>query len=104
MKIINTGLFYFGTSGTAYHGKIILTRREYNRAIKHIMSNRAISKHYNGAGKYAYISKDLLKERIAQGQDNCFSFGVYVNDYIVKLFKNTSRYHYKRQNYIIEIR
>lgn len=104
MKIINTGLFYFGTSGTAYHGKIILSQKEYDKAIKHIMSNRKINKYYSGAGDYAYIGKDLLQERIAQGKDNRFSFGVYVNDYIVALFKNTTRYHYKRQNYIIEIR
>ena len=104
MKIINTGLFYFGTSGTAYHGKIVLSKREFNKVVKSIMSNRQISKNYQGAGKYPYLSKDLLKEDIARGKNNMYRLRVSVSDYIVSMFKNTSRYHYKRDNYIVVVK
>lgn len=104
MKIINKGLFYFGNSGTAYHGIIELHQKEFDRAIKHILRNRQVNKFYSGAGKYPYIGKDMLKEKLSQAKDGLYSLGVYVNDYIVGMFKNTSRYHYKRQNYIIRIK
>ena len=107
MKIINTGLFYFGTSGTSYHGKIKLSQREFDYAIHHILKNRAVKKEINGAGKYPYLSKNKLKEDMDRCERDCapckYSLGVSVNDYITNLYKNQSRYHYKRQNYIIEI-
>jgi hypothetical protein len=59
MKIINTGLFYFKNSGTAYHGKIQLSQKEFDEVIKHIMTNRKVNKLYLGIGKYPYLSKDL---------------------------------------------
>lgn len=104
MKIINTGLFYFGTGSEAYHGKIVLTKKEFDKAIKSIMRNPRISKMYQGGGKYPYLSKDLLTEDIAKGKDNMYSLRVSVSDYIVNMFKNTSRYHYKKQNYIIVVK
>lgn len=103
MKIINTGLFYFGTNGTAYHGKIFLSQIQFKYAIKHILTNRKVNKQYLGIGKYPYLSKDLLKEDIENGRDNMYALRVSATDYIVSLFKNTSRYHYKRQNYIIQV-
>lgn len=103
MKLINTGLFYFGTDGTAYRGKVKLTQKEFDYAINHILKNRKVNKAYLGIGKYPYLSKDLLKEDIAKGRHNQYALRVSVTNYIVNLFKNTSRYHYKPQNYIIEI-
>lgn len=103
MKIINTGLFYFGTDGTAYHGKIILTKKEFGEAIKSIMSNRKVNKAYLGVGKYPYLSKDLLQEDIAKGVQNHYALRVSATNYIVDMFKNTSRYHYKPQNYVIKV-
>ena len=108
MNIINTGLFYFGTSGTAYHGKIKLSNTEFLKAIKHIMSNKKINRQYLGIGKYPYLSMELLKKDIASGIHSNgisrYSLGVSVTEYIVNLLQNNSRYHYKRQNYIIEVK
>jgi hypothetical protein len=104
MKIINTGLFYFGTDGTAYRGKIKLTQANFDRAIKHIMANKQVSKDYiNGSGKYPYLSKKLLQADIKAGNGGLYALRVSATDYIVALFKNTSRYKYKKQNYIIQI-
>lgn len=103
MKIINTGLFYFGTDGTAYHGKIQLSKREFNKAIKTIMADRRVNRQYLGVGKYPYLSKNLLGDDINAGYRGLYSLRVSATDYIVSLFKNKGRYHYKRQNYIIQV-
>ncbi len=104
MQIINTGLFYFGNDGTAYHGKIKLTSKEFIKATRHIMNNRHVAENYiNGSGKYAYMSKKLLREDLAKGKNGMYALRVAPTNYIVSMFKNTSRYHYKQQNYIIEV-
>ncbi len=109
MKIINTKLFYFGFSdSTAYHGKIKLSKREFNKAIKHILGNRQVSKTFQGSRKYPYLSKYLLKEDLQKivptKNGNQYALRVSATNYIVNLFKNKSRYHYKKQNYVIEVK
>lgn len=104
MKIINTGLFYFGTDGTVYRGKIKLTQKEFDKAIKSIMDNKQISKNLaTGLGKWAYLSKDVLQQDIKDGKNGMYALRVSATTYIVNMFKNTSRYHYKQQNYIIQV-
>lgn len=109
MKIINTGLFYFDyADGTCYRGKVILNKKEFNKAIKHILSNRKVNKHYLGIGKYPYLSKVMLKEDIARARqvnknEKWYALRVSATEYIVSLFKNKSRYNFKRQNYIIKV-
>lgn len=109
MKIINTGLFYFDiTSGTCYHGKVILLEKEFNLAVKHILGNRKVNKHYLGVGKYPYLSKIMLCQDIAKGRqvsknERWYALRVSATDYIVSLFRNKSRYNYKKQNYIIKV-
>lgn len=58
MKIINTGALYLKNHDCVYRGKIQLTQADFDRAIKHIMANKQVSKDYiNGSGKYPYLSK-----------------------------------------------
>jgi cytidylate kinase len=107
MKIINTGLFYFGTDGTAYHGKIKLTEKEFSKAFDTILKDRKVNKQYLGTGKYPYLSKIMFIQDIAKGirtkKVNQYAVRVSATQYIINMFKNESRYHYKPQNYIIEV-
>lgn len=110
MKIINTGLMYFpqNSEGSAYRGKIKLTKAEFRRAINKIMLDKEVSDGINGSGKYPYLSKNLLREDLEKRKverKGCTDYALRVGfaDYIQKMFKNTSRYHYKRQNYIIQV-
>lgn len=109
MKVINTGLFYFDyADGTCYRGKIELTKKEFDKAIKHILSNRKVNKHYLGVGKYPYLSKIMLCQDIAKGRqvkknERWYALRVSATDYIVSLFRNKSRYNYNKQNYIIKV-
>jgi hypothetical protein len=112
MKIINTGCFYFGTDGTAYHGIVDLSPDEYLHAISDILQNKKVSDNLNGAGEYPYLSKNVLIDDIKQVINNrkknetvdLYALRVSATDYIVAMFKNKSRYHYKRQNYIIRVK
>jgi hypothetical protein len=104
MKIINTGAFYLKNHECVYCGKIQLTQKEFDKAIKHIMANKKVSKDYvNGSGKYAYLCKAVLQEDIKKGYDGLYGLRVAPTNYIVDMFENTSRYKYKAQNYIIQI-
>ena len=97
MKILNTGLFYFGTDGTAYHGKIKLSQREMDYSIHAFMKDRKIEK----------TTKEILMRDVERCENDCYPFKyalrVTFTDYLTSLYKNQSRYNYKRQNYIIEI-
>lgn len=92
MKIINTGIFYFGTDGTVYRGKIKLSEEEFAKVKRNIFRNKKASYHLS--------KNDLQKCPVIPAQ---YALGVTATDYIVSLFKNESRYHYKRQNYIIQV-
>lgn len=119
MKIINDKREYTRLGDSVFNGRIELTKKEFDYAINHILKNRQVNKYYSGAGKYAYIGKDTLKEKLKQsehrnlsrydlsngktGAYTIYALGVYITDYIVGLFKNKSRHNYKRQNYLISV-
>lgn len=104
MYLINTKAFFLGTDSTVYRGKIKLTKREFNKIIKDILNNKQIDKNLaTGLGKFAQLSKETLKENLANGKKGLYTVGVSATTYIVNRLKNTSRYHYKQQNYIIQV-
>ena len=102
MKIINRDQ-YTNLCDAVYKGRIELTRDEFRNAVNSILTNKEVSNEFQGAGKYPYLSKELLKEDISKGKDGIFCLRVSFADYITDLYKNTSRYQYKRQNYLIKI-
>lgn len=99
MKIINKGVFYFGTDGTAYRGTIELLQEEFYRAMACI---------YRDNDNLDLFTKDILKRDLDQRKyykDYMLcALRVTITDYIVAMFENTSRYNYKRQNYIIKVK
>lgn len=99
MKIINTGLFYFGTDGTAYHGKIKLSQSEFTKACQSIKRSKKIDDFTK-----RLMADDLMRFKYVGNGSWLYSLRVTVTDYIVKMFQNDSRYHYKKQNYIIEVK
>jgi hypothetical protein len=98
MKIINKGVFYFGTDGTAYRGTIELSQKEFDKALKSIAKTKKIDE----------FTKNILIKDIQLGKVSShgvlYALRVTITDYIVVMFENTSRYNYKRQNYIIKVK
>lgn len=101
MKIINKGTFYFGTGGTAYNGTIELSFKEFDKAMKSIAKTKKIDE----------FTKNILIKDIQQGKislldkkTTLYALRVTITGYIVSMFENTSRYNYKRQNYIIKVK
>jgi len=103
MKIINYPQ-YTNLSDAVYSGRIELTKKQFNYAVNDILKNKEVSDYFQGAGKYPYLSKRMLKEDIQRGKNNVYALRVSTCDYIIDLFKNESkRYRYKRQNYLIKV-
>lgn len=110
MKIINGRQYSAQHNDSVYNGKIVMSQQEFDRAIVHIMKNKNVPEIQNGSGKYAYLGKQLLRERVEQGRDSgVYALGVYATDYIFNyckergLIHTPSRFHYKHQNYLIVV-
>lgn len=108
MNIHNTGSFSFEKDDSSYRGKIKLSKAEFRRAINKIMLDKEVSEPVNGSGKHPYLSKQLLREDLIKRKverRGCTDYALRVGfaEYIQGMFKNTSRYHYKQQNYIIQV-
>ena len=102
MRIINR-IQYTTLCDSVYRGRIELTKKEFDYAINHILKNKQVSNNIDGSGKYPYLSKSLLKEDIKKGKNNIYCLRVGFAEYIQNLFKNKTKYNYKRQNYLIKI-
>ena len=99
MKIINTGFFYFRTDGTAYRGKIKMSQKEFTEALQKAKRSKKIDDFTK-----RICAEDLMKFKEGKNNTYLYTLQITMTDFIVKLFKNESRYHYKRQNYIIEVK
>lgn len=108
MRILNTGNFYFPNSEGSYRGYIKLTKAEFRRAVNKIMLDKEVHDGINGSGRHPYLSKNLLREDIEKTRFECAGCTQYAlrhgfAQYVANLFKNESRYHFKAQNYIIQV-
>lgn len=103
MKIINREQYNYDFNDCIYKGRIELTKVEFDYIVNHIFANKDVSDCFQGAGKYPYLSKDLLKEDIAKGKNGIYSLRCSFSDYVVNRFKNQSKFNYKKQNYLIKI-
>lgn len=111
MKIINKGYFYapneIDSSGTAYHGIIQLSQKEFDKAIKTFLTKE---KELIDTGSISYSNTSLFKEDIKRyfvtsTRSKLYALRITYSYLISKMFKNTSsRYKYKNQNYLIEVK
>jgi hypothetical protein len=111
MRIINTAPFNFinDRNGTTYRGYIKLNATEFYLVINKIINDKDVEEFkVLGSGKYPYLSKRDINQRLEKTELKCrncrqFSLGNAFNKYVYSMFKNESRYYFKDHNYIIQV-